>query len=122
MIIVVDDSDFVRKSLVEILRELGSDRILEMKDGIQLVEYYSESHAEKHDIKLIILDVVMPNMSGIEVLGLIRKLDKKVPIVLFSGLLSEETVAVAFELGVKDFLSKPVSETQVNKILNLYLK
>lgn len=120
MILVVDDVDFMRNPIIEIVKNLGVSNVKGLTNGKELVEFFITCVEEKKRINLIILDVVMPVMSGIEALRQIRKMDSDVPVVLFTGY-NEKAVKEALTLGVKDFLNKPIIEEQVKKVLRKYL-
>ncbi|MEJ9281444.1 response regulator, partial [Ureibacillus thermosphaericus] len=117
---VVDDVDFMRNPIIEIVKNLGVSNVKGLTNGKELVEFFITCVEEKKRINLIILDVVMPVMSGIEALRQIRKMDSDVPVVLFTGY-NEKAVKEALTLGVKDFLNKPIIEEQVKKVLRKYL-
>jgi two-component system, chemotaxis family, chemotaxis protein CheY len=119
MIIVVDDVDFMRIPLMDIINNLGEQNVVGLKNGKELLDYYIELE-DKSSIKAIILDQMMPIMSGIDALKELRKYDNNVPVILFSGLLKEEVVIKATRLGVKDFLNKPIIEEQVIKVIEKY--
>lgn len=69
---------------------------------------------EKHQPELILTDIMMPFISGLELISHVRnKLDMKTPIVVFSAAGQEETVLKAFDLGANDFMGKPFSPNEL---------
>jgi len=78
---------------------------------------------EKHKPDLIITDIMMPFVSGLEVISHVRiKLDSDIPIIVFSAAGQEEMVLKAFNLGANDFMGKPFSPNElmirVKRLLN----
>jgi len=69
---------------------------------------------ETHSPDLILTDVMMPFISGLEVISHVRnKLDSKTPIIVFSSAGQEEMVLKAFNLGANDFMGKPFSPNEL---------
>ncbi len=78
---------------------------------------------EEHTPDLIITDIMMPFISGLEVISYVRnKLELDVPIIVFSSAGQEEMVLKAFDLGANDFMGKPFSPNElvirVKRLLN----
>jgi DNA-binding response OmpR family regulator len=69
---------------------------------------------EEHNPQLILTDIMMPFISGLEVISHVRnKLNYKTPIIVFSASGQEEIVLKAFKLGANDFMSKPFSPNEL---------
>ena len=102
-ILVVDDEEINTITLSEILRFYGYE-VITATNGKEAIELYEE---EKPDV--VILDVIMPEMSGIEVLETLSgKYDlNKTPIIVVTALGDSETKRIAFEKGAHDFITKP---------------
>jgi DNA-binding response OmpR family regulator len=78
-------------------------------DGKQAIELI-----EQHDPELILTDIMMPFISGLEVISHVRnKLNKQIPIIVFSAAGQEEMVLKAFNLGANDFMGKPFSPNEL---------
>lgn len=76
------------------------------KEAIELIEQY--------DPELILTDIMMPFISGLEVISHVRnKLNKQTPIIVFSAAGQEEMVLKAFNLGANDFMGKPFSPNEL---------
>lgn len=76
------------------------------KDAIELIE--------QHTPELILTDIMMPYVSGLEVISHVRnKLKLQIPIVVFSAAGQEEMVLKAFNLGANDFMGKPFSPNEL---------
>lgn len=84
------------------------------KEGYKLLMAVNGKEAldliEEHDPELILTDIMMPFISGLEVISHVRnKLNLLTPIIVFSSAGQEEIVIKAFDLGANDFMSKPFS-------------
>ena len=90
-IIVVDDDEIVRRLTSRILAEEGF-AVLEAEDGDEAIEL-AERH--DHDIGLVVSDIVMPGLNGIELLERLSRWKPSLPVVLMSGYTSQELLARA---------------------------
>ena len=100
---VVDDDDAVRDSLKWLLE--ASDYRVELYDS-------GESFIAKYDpkaIAVLVLDVRMPGMDGLETLGEMKKIAPKLPVILLTGHASVGVAVRGMENGAYDYLLKPVS-------------
>ena len=117
-ILVVDDAGFMRKTVQNHLSKAGYDTFVEGEDGQRAVALYQE---QKPD--LVIMDITMPNMDGIEALRTIRGMDPGAKVVMCSATGQESMVMEAIQLGALDFIVKPFKADRiiqtVNKILPL---
>lgn len=90
-----------------------------LKKGGYDVHYSSNGKEVKEFLKtqmpdIIISDIMMPYFSGIELIDFVRnELKSKTPIIIISSAGNEQNVISAFELGASDFISKPVSPTEL---------
>jgi len=105
-VLIADDSAFMRKILTDIIKGEGFENILEAENGKQAVEMFETEHPD-----LVLLDIVMPEMDGIQVLEEIGKKAKTV--VIISAIGQEETINKAKELGAKGYVVKPFDNKQV---------
>ena len=88
------------------------------KEGYKLLTAVNGKEAvdliEEHNPDLILTDIMMPFISGLEVISHVRnKLNLKTPIIVFSSAGQEEMVLKAFDLGATDFMSKPLSPPEL---------
>jgi two-component system nitrogen regulation response regulator NtrX len=100
-ILIIDDEKAIRATLKEIL-EYEKYEILEAKDGEEGLEMI-----QKHEVDLVLCDVKMPKMDGIEVLTKVNKLDRQPQFIMISAHGSIETAVEATKKGAFDFIPKP---------------
>lgn len=113
-ILVVDDEEDIR-TLINIFLSNQGYKILEAADGYKAIEIIKE----ESELDLVILDIMMPHMSGIEACSEIRKISS-VPILFLTAKSQEPDKNEAYENGGDDFLSKPFSkEDLVRKVYAL---
>ena len=100
-ILIIDDEQAIRKTLTEILRYEGY-KIDEAADGEEGLRKFSDTAYD-----LVLCDVKMPKMDGIEFLEKSRAINSDVPIIVISGHGNIETAVEAVKKGAFDFISKP---------------
>lgn len=106
-VIICDDEEGVREALKTIL-ENYYDLIL-IESGEQCLECLKNSK----DIGLVLLDLKMPRVGGLEVLGEVHKKYPKIPVVMISGYQSVEAARESVRLGVFDYVPKPFVSANV---------
>jgi DNA-binding response OmpR family regulator len=102
-ILVVDDEVGIRQSVRGVLADEGY-RVLEAEDGRGALNLI-----ERERPRLVIVDIWMPEMDGIELLRRIRDVDQHTPVIVISGHGNIETAVTATKLGAFDFIEKPFS-------------
>lgn len=100
-VLLVEDNDFIRKMYLLKLDKSDAFDVIEAADGASALAALKEK-----PIDLVLLDIMMPNMSGLEVLEEMAKLKLKVPVIILSNVMSAETRDVAARYGVKDYIIK----------------
>ncbi len=110
--LIVDDEESIRKTLADVFEDEGWQSITAEngKVGLQLFT--------KRQPDLVLLDVWMPGMDGIETLQKMRQLNSKAPIVIMSGHGTIETAVRATKLGAFDYLEKPLSLDKLIPLLD----
>jgi len=106
-VLVVDDEESIRKSLKGVLKDEGYDVLL-AEDGPRALKIVEDESPE-----LVLLDIWMPKMDGMEVLEKLRELNPTLPIIMISGHGTIETAVKATKRGAYDFLEKPLSAEKV---------
>ncbi len=101
-VLVVDDEPEILEYMVRILNRLV-ENVFRSKNGMEALECY-----QKEKIDLIISDINMPVMDGIELLKLVRQHDRRIPFILSTGLKSLDILTEAIEQGISAFLPKPL--------------
>ena len=109
-VLIVDDVAFVRKTLSDILTAAHYHVVGEAADGLQAIEMYA-----KHRPDVVTMDVVMPQMSGIDATRRILKADKDARVVIISAMGQENLVMEAINVGARDYILKPFSAEDVLK-------
>lgn len=110
-ILVIEDEAAIRRVLVKILSEESDTYQLdEAEDGLIGIE-----KIRKEDYDLILCDIKMPKMDGVEVLEAVKKLKPEIPIVMISGHGDIDTAVNTMRLGAFDYISKPLD---LNRLLN----
>lgn len=109
-ILIVDDSELNRSLLVDMLS--GQFNIIEAENGMQAVVILKERELE---ISLVLLDIVMPQMDGFEVLAMMNKHGwiNSIPVVMISAETSSTYIDRAYDLGAVDYISRPFDERTV---------
>jgi PAS domain S-box-containing protein len=116
-ILVVDDEATVRRTLQQNLEKLGYEAIF-ARDGNEAVSIFEQISDQ---VKVILLDLTMPVMSGAQALPKLRQLRPDVPIIASSGY-SEAEAAEEFENGFDAFLQKPYTTEQLASVLRSVLR
>ncbi|ABO66567.1 MULTISPECIES: response regulator [Geobacillus] len=107
-ILVVDDANFMRVTLARILQKANHTVAGEAKNGKEAVELYRRLHPE-----LVIMDITMPVMNGIEAVRAIKEIDPGAKIIICSALGQQRMIVEAIEAGAADFIVKPFEESDV---------
>ena len=116
-ILIVDDSEINREILKEILKE--DYRILEAANGEECLEQLERSGT---GISLVLLDIVMPEMDGFEVLAAMNQNHwiEDIPVIMISSEDSDSYIRRAYEMGVSDYISRPFDAKIVyQRVLNM---
>ncbi|MBB3123672.1 DNA-binding NtrC family response regulator [Mesoflavibacter sabulilitoris] len=110
-ILVIEDEAAIRRVLVKILSEENSKyQVEEAEDGLAGIE-----KIKKEDYDLILCDIKMPKMDGVEVLEAVKKIKPEIPMVMISGHGDLDTAVNTMRLGAFDYISKP---PDLNRLLN----
>nr|WP_035958359.1 response regulator [Bryobacter aggregatus] len=115
-VLIVDDSAAIRKILQRVLRqtEMPIGNIIEAGDGLEAL-----AMLEKQSVGLILSDINMPNMDGLEMLGKIKANDsyKMVPVIMITTEGNQNKVMEAVNLGAAGYVRKPFTTEQIKEKL-----
>lgn len=114
-ILVVDDDEIVAAGLLAALRRDGYD-VLVTHNGYAALDALSHE-----DFALVLTDLKMPGMSGIEVLQQVRRLQQRTPVVVMSGYANRQAADEALEWGADEFLVKPVDYVRLRDTLRMHI-
>lgn len=116
-ILIADDEIRIRKLLKDFLTKEGYG-VIEAQDGEEAINLFNEN---QKNIKLILLDVMMPKLDGWSVLRQIRQ-NSSVPVIMLTARSEEQDELFGFELGVDEYITKPFSPkllmARIKTILN----
>jgi two-component system chemotaxis response regulator CheY len=114
-VLVVDDSALARRSLRQILETAGCE-VIEAEDGLSALERY---YLERPDV--VLLDLVMRGMYGLDVLHKLRELDAGVRIVVVTADIQASSQELAEQAGAKAFINKPFDRSEILGALDVAL-
>ncbi len=110
-ILYIDDEDFIRLNAVEYLN-FYCDNVYEAKDGVDGLAAY-----EKYKPDIIITDIRMPKLNGLDMVNIIRRKDSKTRIIVATAFLETSYLLQAVELGLIKYLIKPITEEKLLPVL-----
>ncbi len=115
-ILFIEDDNDIRKNYVEVLKSTFKD-VYEAKDGLEAYDVYTE---KKPDI--MIIDVDLPKMNGLDFLKKVRQEDLSTKAILFTSYCDKETLLKASILKLTQYLIKPVSRKDLKDAIQLAIK
>lgn len=107
-ILIVDDAAFMRMMIKDILSKNGYTVVGEAENGIKAVEKYKEVNPD-----LVIMDITMPEMDGIQAVKQIKAVDSSAKIIMCSAMGQQAMVIEAIQAGARDFIVKPFQAERV---------
>ncbi len=111
-VLVVDDEQDVRDGSERILTRIGFE-VLKASRGDKALEVFAET-----EVSIVLLDLKMPGMDGMEVLKRIRNLDESILVIVITGYATVETAIEAMKQGAYDFIPKPFDPDQLRIVVN----
>jgi two-component system chemotaxis response regulator CheY len=109
-ILVVDDAAFMRMMIKDVLTKNGFEVVGEAENGLKGIEKYKELNPE-----LVIMDITMPEVDGIQAVKEIKKIDPNAKIIMCSAMGQQAMVIEAIQAGAKDFIVKPFQAERVTE-------
>lgn len=116
-VIVVDDSDFTRKNIIKFLRSKNFNVTADFNHAKPALEYLAANNTN-----IALIDVVMPDISGIELTQKICSNINRTKVILMSSLAQERIILESIAVGAQDFLSKPVNEQHLEDAILRIMK
>jgi two-component system chemotaxis response regulator CheY len=114
--IVIDDSDFARMNIRKIITTIGGEVVGEAKDGKHAIDLYKKLKPD-----LVLLDITMPRVDGLEALRSIMEIDRDARIIIVSSLGNKEMIKEALSRGAKQFVTKSFNANHVDMIIRAVL-
>ncbi len=112
MILLVDDEPHIRKFVSLILKQIGNPIIVEASNGEEALEVYRRENPD-----LVLMDVSMPRMDGIEALKALKAFDPNCAVIMLTSLANRETIDQALEAGALNYIRKDTPKEQIAKAL-----
>ncbi len=106
-ILVIDDEEYIRDSMIGFLEDFGFD-VIEAENGRMGLDLF-----EKQSPNLVLCDLRMPEMDGLEVLSKVVQINSKIPIIIISGAGNISDTMGALRLGAWDYIIKPMQDMNV---------
>jgi two-component system, chemotaxis family, chemotaxis protein CheY len=107
-VMLVDDTKFMRMMLANILKPKGFEIVAEASDGLEAIDKYKECKPD-----LVTMDIVMPNMEGIDAVRNIVSSDSNAKIIMVTAVGQDSKVKEAIQAGAKGYIVKPFQAPQV---------
>ncbi|MCX6665754.1 MAG: response regulator [Euryarchaeota archaeon] len=107
-VLLVDDTKFMRMMLANILKPKGFEIVGEAGDGLEAINMYNQLKPD-----LVTMDIVMPNMEGIEAVRNIVAADNGAKVIMVTAVGQESKVKEAIEAGARGYIVKPFQANQV---------
>ena len=107
-ILLVDDLEFIKIITRKTLEEGGYEICGDASDGQEAIDKYMELSPD-----LVVLDITMPKMDGLQALKIIIENDPKAKVIICSAIGNEKVIVDAIKIGAKDFVIKPFSPKRI---------
>lgn len=111
-ILIVDDTRFLRIMLTDILTKSGHEVVGEAENGLIGVEKFKELRPD-----IVMMDISMPEMDGIEALQEIRTIDPKAIVLICSAMSQRDLISKALKAGANNYVTKPFDSDRINELI-----
>lgn len=117
-ILIADDEKFIRKGIISILERNLHDEItyVEAKNGIEALTIAGKDRPD-----LVISDINMPGCDGLQFISELKALNEKTPVIILSGYENFEYAKRAIQLGVKEYVIKPIKKAEFIELIEQYV-
>ena len=119
-VLFVDDEESILK-ITKILLSSLDIKVILSNSGKKAINILSDKEY-KNEIDLVLLDLTMPKMNGLEVLKWLNNKKITIPVILQTGIEDESELNKAFKLGIKDYLVKPYTKEKLYEFIVKYAK
>jgi two-component system NtrC family sensor kinase len=116
-VLIIEDDNDIRGLLTHALTEIEGYKVLAASNGIQGLD-----QALSRDPDVILLDLLLPDMSGLSVLEALHARELQISVIVITAREETEVVLRAFRLGAKDFLRKPLKMRQLGAAIEAALR
>ena len=115
-VLVIDDIDFTRETICTILTRNGFEvlQAVNGKDGLD--------EFKRNDPDLVLTDILMPEMEGLETIKTIKRLKPETPIIAITGSTNSPFLQIAMQFGASTGIFKPFKQDELLKVVNKYIK
>lgn len=113
MILLIDDEPHIRKYVSLILKSIGSPIIVEAGNGIEGVAAYQRENPD-----LVLLDVNMPQMDGLETLKKLKEIDPNCVVIMLTSIANRQTIEQAVEFGAANYIRKDTPKAEIAQSLS----
>jgi two-component system chemotaxis response regulator CheY len=114
--LIVDDSVFARKNLARMVETFGGNVASEAADGVTAIAEYERTHPD-----IVLMDITMPQMEGIEAAEKIVRAHPQARIVMVSSVGYQENIVAALQRGARHFVQKPVKPEVLYEVIKYVL-
>lgn len=111
-ILIVDDTRFLRMMLTDILTNSGYEVVGQAENGLIGIEKFKELRPD-----IVMMDISMPEMDGIQALKEIRKIDADAVVLICSAMSQRELISKAIEAGANNYVTKPFDSDSINTLI-----
>lgn len=115
-VLIVDDSAFMRMLLKEKLEKIGEMKVYEASNGAEAIEEYKRLKPD-----LVLLDIVMPDISGEAVLAAIRKTSSNTKVIMVTAIGQRMVMKRCERLGISGYITKPFDDDDLRDLINRIL-
>ncbi|MEA3315233.1 MAG: response regulator [Campylobacterota bacterium] len=114
-LLYVEDSESVRESTLEILKEYF-DNIVVANDGLDGFEKF-----KNNDFDIVITDIIMPNLNGLDMSRKIREVNKSIPVIMLTAFSESKYLLESIKIGIDGYLNKPLLLEEFNSLMQRVL-
>jgi two-component system chemotaxis response regulator CheY len=111
--LVVDDSPYIQKELSKILEKHDCEVVATAGNGLEAVKRYKELSPD-----FVTLDLVMPQLGGIQTLVLLKKIDPQAKVIMVSSMSGKDKILECAKAGASHYILKPFEEDKIAEVLN----